>query len=81
MFKQGASHSGRHFLAAKMLAATGDVEKVQTNLGHVCLGHSKRYLTVGKGQFDVHSGLQWHSDISNVVLDPSSSKKRSLSCD
>jgi len=32
--KQGASHSGRRSLAAKVLAATGDVEIVQTILGH-----------------------------------------------
>jgi site-specific recombinase XerD len=44
--KQGASHSGRRSLAAKVLAATGDVEAVQTILGHACLDHSKPYLTV-----------------------------------
>jgi len=43
--KQGSSHSGRR-LAAKVLAATGDVETVQTILGHACLDHSKPYLTV-----------------------------------
>lgn len=32
--KQGSSHSGRRSLAAKVLAATGDVETVQTILGH-----------------------------------------------
>lgn len=31
---RGASHSGRRSLAAKVLAATGDVEIVQTILGH-----------------------------------------------
>lgn len=44
--KQGSSHSGRRSLAAKVLAATGDVETVQTILGHSCLDHSKPYLTV-----------------------------------
>lgn len=44
--KQGASYSGRRSLAAKVLAATGDVETVQTILGHACLDHSRPYLTV-----------------------------------
>lgn len=44
--KQGSSHSGRRSLAAKVLAATGDVETVQTILGESCLDHSKPYLTV-----------------------------------
>lgn len=44
--KQGFSHSGRRSLATKVLAATGDVEIVQTILGHACLDHSKPYLTV-----------------------------------
>nr|WP_232103984.1 tyrosine-type recombinase/integrase [Pseudomonas carnis] len=44
--KQGSSHSGRRSLAAKVLAATGDVETVQTILGHAKLDHSKPYLTV-----------------------------------
>lgn len=44
--KQGSSHSGRRSLAAKVLAATGDVETVQAILGHACLDHSKPYLTV-----------------------------------
>ena len=44
--KQGSSNSGRRSLAAKVLAATGDVETVQTILGHACLDHSKPYLTV-----------------------------------
>ncbi|WP_282365358.1 site-specific integrase [Pseudomonas sp. PS02290] len=43
---QGASHSGRRSLAAKVLAATGDVEMVQTILGHSWLDHSKPYLSV-----------------------------------
>ncbi|SBW84799.1 Conserved hypothetical protein [Pseudomonas veronii 1YdBTEX2] len=30
--KQGSSHSGRRSLAAKVLAATGDVETVQTTI-------------------------------------------------
>lgn len=33
-------------MAAKVLAATGDVEIVQTILGHLFLDHSKPYLTV-----------------------------------
>jgi len=44
--KQGSSHSGRRSLAAKVLAATGDVEIVQTMLAHACLDHSKPYLTL-----------------------------------
>lgn len=44
--KQGASHSGRRSLAAKVLAATGDVETVQIILGHSQLDHSKPYLSV-----------------------------------
>lgn len=44
--KQGSSHSGRRSLATKVLAATGDVEIVQTILEHACLDHSKPYLTV-----------------------------------
>ncbi|CAM3919383.1 Integrase [Pseudomonas reidholzensis] len=42
----GSSRSDRRSLAAKVLAATGDVETVQTILGHSCLDHSKPYLTV-----------------------------------
>ena len=44
--KHGSSHSGRRTLAAKVLAATGDVDTVQTILGHACLDHSKPYLNV-----------------------------------
>jgi integrase/recombinase XerD len=44
--KQGSSYSGRRSLAAKVLAATGEVETMQTILGHACLDHSKPYLTV-----------------------------------
>jgi len=44
--KQGSSHSGRRTLAAKVLAATGDVETVQAILGHAQLDHSKPYLTI-----------------------------------
>ncbi|RYF50711.1 MAG: integrase [Cytophagaceae bacterium] len=44
--KHGSSHSGRRSLAAKVLAATSDVETVQTILGHACLDHSKPYLNV-----------------------------------
>ncbi|RMT37180.1 hypothetical protein ALP50_200215 [Pseudomonas syringae pv. spinaceae] len=36
-------------LAAKVLAATGDVEMVQMLLGHACLSHTKPYLTVDQG--------------------------------
>ncbi|MBF7142591.1 tyrosine-type recombinase/integrase [Pseudomonas sp. hsmgli-8] len=42
----GSSHSGRRSLAARVLAATGDAETVQTMLGHQHLDHSKPYLTV-----------------------------------
>lgn len=38
--KFGSSHSGRRSLAARVLAATGDVETVQTILGHQHLDHS-----------------------------------------
>ncbi|MCY1292488.1 Tyrosine recombinase XerC [compost metagenome] len=44
--KLGSSHSGRRSLAARVLAATGDMETVQTILGHQHLDHSKPYLTV-----------------------------------
>ncbi|MEE4695626.1 hypothetical protein V2K91_10295 [Pseudomonas alliivorans] len=44
--KQGSSHSGRGSLAAKVLAAKGDVEIVQTILGHSCIDHSNPYLAV-----------------------------------
>lgn len=44
--KLGSSQSGRRSLAAKVLAATGDVETVQTILGHSSLDHSKPYLAV-----------------------------------
>jgi len=44
--QNGSSHSGRRSLAAKVLAATGDVETVQTILGHACLDHAKPYLSV-----------------------------------
>lgn len=44
--KLGSSQSGRRTLAAKVLAATGDVETVLTILGHSSLDHSKPYLTV-----------------------------------
>ncbi|WP_219853391.1 integrase [Stutzerimonas stutzeri] len=43
--KLGSSHSGRRSLAARVLAVTGDVETVQTILGHQHL-HSKPYLSV-----------------------------------
>ena len=44
--KLGSSHSGRRTLAARVLAATGDVETVQAMLGHQELDHTKPYLTV-----------------------------------
>ncbi|MFU3033097.1 integrase [Pseudomonas aeruginosa] len=44
--KLGSSHSGRRSLAARVLAATGDVATVQTILGHQHLDHSKPYLSV-----------------------------------
>lgn len=37
---RGSSHSGRRSLAPRVLAATGDVETVQTILGHQYLDHS-----------------------------------------
>jgi len=43
--KQSSSYSGGWSLATKVLAATGDVEAVQTILGHAYLDHSKPYLT------------------------------------
>lgn len=46
--KGGSSHSGRRTLAAKVLAATGDVEVVQSLLGHAQLSHTKPYLTVSQ---------------------------------
>lgn len=44
--KLGSSHSGRRTLAARVLAATGDVETVQAVLGHQELDHTKPYLAV-----------------------------------
>jgi site-specific recombinase XerD len=46
--KGGSSHSGRRTLAAKVLAATGDVDTVQAILGHSQLDHSKPYLSVDR---------------------------------
>jgi len=46
--KQGSSHSGRRSLAAKILAATGDFETVQTILGHSSIDHCKPYLAVNQ---------------------------------
>ena len=54
----GSSHGGRRSLAAKVLAATGDVETVQTILGHSCLDHSKPYLTVDQ------STIRWAFEIA-----------------
>ncbi|MCC0300941.1 integrase [Pseudomonas aeruginosa] len=47
--KGGSSHSGRRMLAARVLAATGDVDTVQAILGHQCLDHSKPYLSIDQG--------------------------------
>jgi len=44
--KQGSSHSGGRSLPAKVLAATGDADIVQTMLGHSCLDHIKPYFSV-----------------------------------
>lgn len=44
--KLGSSHSGRRTLAARVLAATGDVEAVQSILGHSELDHTKPYLSI-----------------------------------
>jgi integrase/recombinase XerD len=49
--KFGSSHSGRRSLAARVLAATGDVETVQAILGHQHLDHSKPYLLPIKKPF------------------------------
>jgi site-specific recombinase XerC len=44
--KLGSSHSEPRTLAARVLAATGDVETVQAVLGHQELDHTRQYLTV-----------------------------------
>lgn len=44
--KLRSSHSGRRTLAARVLAATGDVETVQAVLGHSELDHTKPHLSV-----------------------------------
>jgi len=44
--KLGRSHSGRRTLAAKVLAAIGDIEVVQAVPGHQELDHTKPYPTV-----------------------------------
>ncbi|GGM31351.1 integrase [Pseudomonas asuensis] len=44
--KGGSSHSGRRTLAARVLAATGNVDTVQAILGHQCLDHSKPYMSI-----------------------------------
>jgi len=49
--KNGSSHSDRHSLAAKVLAATGDVETLQKILRHACLDHCKPYLTVDQANY------------------------------
>ncbi len=46
--KLGSSHSGRRTLAARVQAATGDVETVQTVLGRQELDHPKPCLSVDK---------------------------------
>lgn len=45
VIKHGSSHSGRRTLAAKVLAATGDVDTVQT-IDHSHLDQAKLYLSV-----------------------------------
>lgn len=50
--KGGSSHSGRRTLAAKVLATTGDVEVVQTLLGHSELDHANPISPCAKKQFD-----------------------------
>ncbi|HFL2743445.1 integrase [Pseudomonas aeruginosa] len=56
--KLGSSHSGRRSLTARELAATGDVETVQTILGHQHIDHSKPYLSVDQNTirqaFELH---------------------------
>ena len=44
--KGGSSHSGRRTLAARVLAATGEVDTVQAILGHQRLDHSKPYMSI-----------------------------------
>lgn len=44
--KGGSSHSGRHTLAAKVLANTGKIEVVQMLLGHAEPDHVWPYLDV-----------------------------------
>ena len=42
----GSSHSGRHTFAGKVLAATGDCDKVALLLGHTSIDVSQRYIDV-----------------------------------
>lgn len=45
---EGSSHSGRRTFAGKVLAATGDFEKVALLLGHTCIDVSQRYIDVSE---------------------------------
>ena len=67
-------------VAAKVLAATGDVEIVQTMLGHACLDHSKPHLTVDMQAVRRDLNLHWHSDIDDsfVRLNAMDSKTRGI---
>ncbi|WP_456017505.1 tyrosine-type recombinase/integrase [Pseudomonas fluorescens] len=66
--KHGSSHSGRRSLAAKVLAATGDVETVQTILGHACLDHSKPYLSVDQGVIRRAFEMALYVSISTIAV-------------
>ena len=46
----GSSHSGRHTFAGKVLAATGDFEKVALLLGHSSIDISQRYIDVRESE-------------------------------
>ena len=45
----GSSHSGRRTFASKVLAATGDFDKVALLLGHTSIEVSQRYIDVREG--------------------------------
>ena len=45
----GSSHSGRRTFAGKVLAATGDFDKVALLLGHTSIEVSQRYIDVREG--------------------------------
>lgn len=48
--KGGSSHSGRRTFAGKVLAATGDFEKVALLLGHTSIDVSQRYIDVRESE-------------------------------